>query len=94
MFTKLKQLETPTWLCLEFPIQMVEKRLNRNNVSHSFVCISGTKHVTEIANMALDLVESSSNFIIPHRPDKKLLIRAGVNSGPAVAGKRIVEFNE
>ncbi|XP_076048414.1 uncharacterized protein LOC143029595 [Oratosquilla oratoria] len=47
---------------------------------------NGNRHVTEICDMALDLVDHAAAFEIPHRPDKKLRIRAGVNSGPCVAG--------
>ena len=36
--------------------------------------------------MSLDLIENAKKFDIPHRPDKQLMIRAGFNSGPCVAG--------
>eukprot|EP00057_Strongylocentrotus_purpuratus_P009165 XP_011663639.1 PREDICTED: soluble guanylate cyclase 88E isoform X1 [Strongylocentrotus purpuratus] len=36
--------------------------------------------------MALDLVEVCEEFIIPHRQDQKLRIRAGIHSGSVVAG--------
>lgn len=39
------------------------------------------KHACEIANMALDLVEASRSFIIPHKPDELLRIRVGLHSG-------------
>ncbi|XP_078418016.1 atrial natriuretic peptide receptor 2-like [Cetorhinus maximus] len=47
---------------------------------------NGINHVGEIASMALDLVAICSSFIIPHKPDVKLKIRAGIHSGPVVAG--------
>ncbi|XP_056388499.1 atrial natriuretic peptide receptor 1-like isoform X2 [Hyla sarda] len=47
---------------------------------------NGIKHVAEIASMALDLVAVCHSFKIPHIPDTKLKIRAGVHSGPLVAG--------
>ncbi|XP_069158737.1 LOW QUALITY PROTEIN: uncharacterized protein [Procambarus clarkii] len=47
---------------------------------------NGLRHASELSNMALDLVEGAKTFEIPHRPDKSLLIRAGINSGPCVAG--------
>ncbi|XP_071527452.1 uncharacterized protein [Panulirus ornatus] len=47
---------------------------------------NGLRHASELANMALDLIEGAKSFEIPHRPDKSLLIRAGINSGPCVAG--------
>ncbi|XP_071953842.1 atrial natriuretic peptide receptor 1-like [Antedon mediterranea] len=47
---------------------------------------NGDKHAGEIASMALDLVRVCNTFVIPHKPDTKLLIRAGIHSGPVVAG--------
>ncbi|XP_075688232.1 atrial natriuretic peptide receptor 1-like [Rhinoderma darwinii] len=47
---------------------------------------NGIKHVAEIASMALDLIAACHSFTIPHIPDAKLKIRAGVHSGPVVAG--------
>ncbi|KAM8930543.1 atrial natriuretic peptide receptor 1-like [Pelodytes ibericus] len=47
---------------------------------------NGINHVSEIACMALDLVSVCHCFKIPHIPDAKLKIRAGVHSGPVVAG--------
>ena len=47
---------------------------------------NGLSHVSEIASMALDLVASCKKFKIPHRQDQTLQIRAGIHSGPVVAG--------
>ncbi|XP_053549133.1 atrial natriuretic peptide receptor 2-like [Bombina bombina] len=47
---------------------------------------NGLNHVAEIASMALDLVDVCHSFKIPHLPDTKLKIRAGVHSGSVVAG--------
>ncbi|XP_072918627.1 atrial natriuretic peptide receptor 2-like isoform X2 [Hemitrygon akajei] len=47
---------------------------------------NGLNHAGEIASMALDLVSVCRSFVIPHIPDKKLKIRAGIHSGPVVAG--------
>lgn len=47
---------------------------------------NGINHVAEIASMALDLVSGCHSFKIPHLPDAKLKIRAGIHSGPVVAG--------
>ena len=49
---------------------------------------TGIRHVSEIADLSLDLIEKVEVFRIPHRPDKPLEIRAGINSGPCVAGIR------
>ncbi|XP_072172887.1 atrial natriuretic peptide receptor 1-like [Diadema setosum] len=47
---------------------------------------NGHKHAGEIASMALDLVNVCETFVIPHRQDQKLKIRAGIHSGSVVAG--------
>lgn len=47
---------------------------------------TGTRHVSEIATMALDLLAGSLMFPVPHRPAQRLLIRSGCHTGPVVAG--------
>ncbi|XP_076451194.1 uncharacterized protein LOC143287134 [Babylonia areolata] len=47
---------------------------------------NGRRHVTEIATMALDLSHHVTHLEIPHLPGKVLQFRAGVNTGPVVAG--------
>ncbi|CAB0020299.1 unnamed protein product [Nesidiocoris tenuis] len=47
---------------------------------------NGKRHITEIATMALDLLDGSTLFLIPHRPSEHLQIRSGVHTGPVVAG--------
>uniref|UniRef100_A0A671UZB6 Guanylate cyclase n=1 Tax=Sparus aurata TaxID=8175 RepID=A0A671UZB6_SPAAU len=47
---------------------------------------NGINHAGEIASMALDLVSVCHSFKIPHKPDTQLKIRAGIHSGPVVAG--------
>ncbi|KAK6484081.1 atrial natriuretic peptide receptor 2-like [Huso huso] len=47
---------------------------------------NGINHAGEIASMALDVVEVCYAFEIPHKPDMQLKIRAGIHSGPVVAG--------
>ncbi|XP_054740745.1 uncharacterized protein LOC129246184 [Anastrepha obliqua] len=46
---------------------------------------NGEKHVSEIATMALDLLDASSFFKIP-RSTGTLQIRCGIHTGPVVAG--------
>ena len=48
---------------------------------------NGDKHVSEIANLALDLVSAALNFRIRHRPNLKLQLRIGLHTGPCAAGK-------
>ncbi|XP_044284060.1 atrial natriuretic peptide receptor 1-like [Varanus komodoensis] len=47
---------------------------------------NGICHASEIASMALELVSVCKTFRIPHKPDTQLKIRAGIHSGPVVAG--------
>ncbi|XP_049608409.1 atrial natriuretic peptide receptor 1-like [Syngnathus scovelli] len=47
---------------------------------------NGIRHASEIASMALDLVGVCRTFRIPHKPNTQLQIRAGIHSGPVVAG--------
>ncbi|XP_072888590.1 uncharacterized protein [Hemitrygon akajei] len=46
----------------------------------------GMKHADEIAKMALDLVAAVRQVPIPHMPTKRLQLRAGIHTGPCVAG--------
>ena len=47
---------------------------------------NGSKHISEIATMALDLLDASGLFNIPHKPDQPVQIRCGLHTGPVVAG--------
>ena len=47
---------------------------------------NGNLHAREVARMSLDLRDAIACFKIPHKPDQKLRIRIGINSGPCVAG--------
>ncbi|XP_049283965.1 uncharacterized protein LOC125764120 isoform X2 [Anopheles funestus] len=46
----------------------------------------GNKHVAEIATMALDLLDASGYFSIPHKANEPVQIRCGIHTGPVVAG--------
>uniref|UniRef100_T1KEQ4 Guanylate cyclase n=2 Tax=Tetranychus urticae TaxID=32264 RepID=T1KEQ4_TETUR len=47
---------------------------------------NGDKHASEIASMALELLDSVKTFKIHHRPDETLQLRIGIHTGPVVAG--------
>ncbi|KAM9521583.1 uncharacterized protein ACIB01_016405 [Guaruba guarouba] len=47
---------------------------------------NGTKHADEIAKMSLDLVAAVRQVVIPHMPMGRLQLRAGIHTGPCVAG--------
>ncbi|XP_072020467.1 atrial natriuretic peptide receptor 1-like [Amphiura filiformis] len=47
---------------------------------------NGNIHAREIIGMACALIDAVGSFIIKHEPNKNLQLRAGVHSGPCVAG--------
>ncbi|CAH1773883.1 unnamed protein product [Owenia fusiformis] len=47
---------------------------------------NGVNHVTEIATMALSLVDAVANIAVPHMVDRHLVLRSGFHSGACVAG--------
>ena len=47
---------------------------------------NGINHASEDANMALDLISAAHKFKIHHKPTQILEVRAGIHSGPVVAG--------
>ena len=47
---------------------------------------NGDRHATEICNLAVALLEGSTHFSLPNLPGEHLQMRAGIHSGPCVAG--------
>ncbi|XP_043103645.1 uncharacterized protein LOC122350936 [Puntigrus tetrazona] len=47
---------------------------------------NGDRHADEIAKMSLDLVAAVRQVPVPHMPNKRLQLRAGIHTGPCVAG--------
>ncbi|XP_006926922.1 LOW QUALITY PROTEIN: olfactory guanylyl cyclase GC-D-like [Pteropus alecto] len=47
---------------------------------------NGSRHAAEIANMALDILSSVRGFRMRHAPNVPIRVRAGLHSGPCVAG--------
>ncbi|XP_035938751.2 guanylate cyclase D-like [Halichoerus grypus] len=47
---------------------------------------NGSRHAAEMANVALDILSSLRGFRMKHAPDVPIYIRAGLHSGPCVAG--------
>ncbi|KAI6189054.1 Guanylate cyclase [Aphelenchoides besseyi] len=66
-------------LCTNFDtiIDQISSGLPRRN---------GNKHVTEIANLAMDFMKSLMTFRINHLPQHRINIRIGFHTGPVVAG--------
>ena len=57
------------------------------SVTSRHVRLSGDRHVTEVADLALELLSSTGRFEIPHLPGRPLQVRLGINTGPCVAGE-------
>jgi class 3 adenylate cyclase len=61
-------------------------------IGDAYMVVSGLpkpnegRHIVEICNMALDLLQEVSLFKIRHRPEEKLKLRIGVHTGPCAAG--------
>jgi len=49
--------------------------------------LNGNRHIVEISNMALDLLEEVSVFKIRHQPSVVLRLRIGLHTGPCAAGE-------
>ncbi len=47
---------------------------------------NGNQHASEIASMALDLLDEIKKFKIRHMPYEKFMMRIGVHTGPVCAG--------
>ncbi|XP_067658996.1 uncharacterized protein [Haliotis asinina] len=47
---------------------------------------NGSKHAVEVGTMALDLAHHVTHLEIPHSPNTPFRLRAGVHTGPVVAG--------
>ena len=47
---------------------------------------NGNAHAGHVCTMALDLAVAVGGFRIPHMPEETLKLRAGIHSGPVVAG--------
>jgi class 3 adenylate cyclase len=67
-------------------------------IGDAYMVVSGLpkpnegRHIVEISNMALDLLDEVSHFKIRHRPNEKLKLRIGLHTGPCAAGKVKIQF--
>ncbi|VDK52787.1 unnamed protein product [Anisakis simplex] len=61
-------------------------------IGDGYLCVSGlpkrngNEHAREIANMALEFIDSLRTFRIAQMPDERINIRVGIHTGPCVAG--------
>ncbi|VVC90833.1 unnamed protein product [Leptidea sinapis] len=80
------------------PAEMFDDKITQYNVykvetiGDAYMVVSGLPqrngnlHASEIADMSLALMRCLEGAKVPHRPEELLRIRAGVNTGPCVAG--------
>ncbi|XP_041366399.1 atrial natriuretic peptide receptor 1-like [Gigantopelta aegis] len=69
-----------------FQVYKVETIGDAYMVASGLPVRNGNRHVTEMADVSLSLLQCVQEFAIPHRPDRQLQIRAGLHTGPVVAG--------
>ena len=61
-------------------------------IGDAYMVVSGLpkpnagRHIVEICNMALDLLDQVSRFTIRHCPGDTLKLRIGIHTGPCAAG--------
>ncbi|ODM94989.1 Atrial natriuretic peptide receptor 1 [Orchesella cincta] len=61
-------------------------------IGDAYLCVSGApqrnddRHVTEIAYLALAVLDAVTKYEIGHLPDEQLRIRIGIHTGPICAG--------
>uniref|UniRef100_A0A8C0HFF5 Guanylate cyclase domain-containing protein n=1 Tax=Buteo japonicus TaxID=224669 RepID=A0A8C0HFF5_9AVES len=71
---------------------LLKEKLGVETIGDAYMVVSGlperngTKHADEIAKMSLDLVAAVRQVVIPHMPMGRLQLRAGIHTGPCVAG--------
>lgn len=76
----------------------VHRQMQVETIGDAYMVVSGlpepneNKHITEICNMALDLLDEVSCFKIRHRPEHKVLLRIGIHTGPCAAGMRAISL--
>ncbi|XP_055337247.1 atrial natriuretic peptide receptor 2-like [Paramacrobiotus metropolitanus] len=70
----------------QYDVYKVETTGDNYMVASGLPIRNGTKHVVEIAVMALRLLKEISHFEIPERSNERLQLRTGINSGSVVAG--------
>ena len=67
--------------------------LHAREVTGKQTLLSPRELCTQIARMALRMLEEIHHFEIPHRPDLPLQLRMGAHSGPCCAGVVGVNFS-
>lgn len=64
-----------------------------NTIGDAYVVVTGCpvrigdSHVTDMANLGLDMIKCVKGFTIPHMTTRPLKIKIGLHSGPVIAGQ-------
>uniref|UniRef100_A0A8C5IKU6 Guanylate cyclase domain-containing protein n=1 Tax=Junco hyemalis TaxID=40217 RepID=A0A8C5IKU6_JUNHY len=81
---------TTFWRCL--PLSVTVPSYQVETIGDAYMVVSGlperngSRHADEIAKMSLDLVAAVRQVVIPHMPQGRLELRAGIHTGACVAG--------
>ena len=54
---------------------------------------NGNRHVVEVANTALELLQHIKKFKVPHMPSLQLKLRIGLHTGPCAAGNLVLRLS-
>lgn len=84
---KAANLFQPLEFFISYTLPQVE------TIRDTYMVVSGLpktnegRHIVEICNMALRLMDEASRFKIRHRPTSQLTLRIGIHTGPCAAGE-------
>ncbi|XP_033624202.1 atrial natriuretic peptide receptor 1-like [Asterias rubens] len=73
-------------IVMNYDVYKVETIGDAYMVASGLPVRNGDFHAREIARMSLALLNAIKSFKIRHKPDKTLMLRIGLHSGPVVAG--------
>jgi len=91
--TKLNINHFLTYVILSVSVEICCRKVE--TIGDAYMVVSGLpepnngRHIAEICNMALGLLDLVSHFKIRHRPDDMLKLRIGIHTGPCAAGRPI-----
>ena len=81
--------------CMYTGTHLIVFRSQVETIGDAYMCVSGvphrnaSRHVLEVADMALEIREATGKIKIPHMPNRPLQIRVGMHTGSVAAGRQI-----